>query len=256
MIQLEQIQNAQLASDPYQWAFVGNLFQAHDAKALAATYPHDHYKTLRGNDGEKSYFYDCRSLVGMGQDGPMYPEELAPQWKAFVDDLLSPGYRRAMSDLVGRDLMGMAMEANLFHYGPGTWMGPHVDLATKIITHVFYFNDGWNDEGGGLAVLRSSDMNDRADYIAPLVGNSVVLVRSDDSWHAVTPITKESPTSRRSLTVTFYAPGSPSTMWPAGEKPELHVFDGQSHDIAPLQPQNGAPGLGSLKRLAKRVLGK
>jgi hypothetical protein len=59
----------------------------------------------------------------------------------------------------------------------------------------------------------------------PLVGNSSVLVRSDRSWHAVQPFVEGSRKSRRSVTVTFYRPGAPSTMWPSGDTTPLHTYD-------------------------------
>ena len=38
--------------------------------------------------------------------------------------------------------------------------------------------------------------------VSPLVGNSAVLVRSDDSWHAVSRVAEHCRLSRRSLTAT------------------------------------------------------
>jgi hypothetical protein len=49
-------------------------------------------------------------------------------------------------------------------------------------------------------------------------------VRSDNSWHAVSPVVRDSPISRRSVTVTFYRPGSLSSMWPAGDTTPLHRY--------------------------------
>ena len=51
-----------------------------------------------------------------------------------------------------------------------------------------------------------------------IVGNSSVLVRSEKSWHAVSRVAESSRCSRRSVTVTFYRPGSVSTMWPPGSQ--------------------------------------
>ena len=42
--------------------------------------------------------------------------------------------------------------------------------------------------------------------------------------HAVSRVVDGSETSRRSVTVTFYKPGSVSTMWPPGEEPALHPY--------------------------------
>jgi hypothetical protein len=120
-----------------------------------------------------------------------------------------------MSSLTGFDLSTAPLEVNVFHYPPGGLLGAHADLRDKIVTHVLYFNQSWNDEDGGcLSILRSSDPRDIVKTVSPVVGNSAVLVRSDDSWHAVSPVVKGCRLSRRSLTATFYHAGAVSTMWP------------------------------------------
>ena len=106
-------------------------------------------------------------------------------------------------------------------------MGPHFDLKAKVVTHVLYSNDGGEEpEGGSPPILRSADAADEAARVLPLVGNSVLLVRSERSWHAVAKVRKGCRTSRRAMTVTFYEPGSPSTMWPEGEAAPLHTVRG------------------------------
>jgi len=120
------------------------------------------------------------------------------------------------------------MEANLFHYGAKAWLGWHVDLEEKLITHVLYYNDSWVvDDGGCLTILRSGDESNVAHVVPPIVGNSVILVRSDRSWHAVSEVRDTCRTSRRSLAVTFYRPGALSTMWPVGDKTPLHTYNQQ-----------------------------
>ena len=93
------------------------------------------------------------------------------------------------------------------------------------MTHVLYFNRSWNSaDGGCLSILRSADPADLVAEIPPIVGNSSVLVRSDNSWHAVSRVAKNSASSRRSVTVTFYPPGSVSSMWPPGDTTPLHRY--------------------------------
>ena len=138
---------------------------------------------------------------------------------------LSADYRSAVSQLVGLDLTSASMEANIFHYGPGAWLGPHLDLRDKIVTHVFYFNDKWQSaDGGCLRILRSKNELDVMAEIPPIVGNSSMLVRSEKSWHAVARVARGCDTSRRSVTVTFYHPKSISTMWPPGDATPLHDY--------------------------------
>lgn len=131
-----------------------------------------------------------------------------------------------MTQLTGRDLSSVPMEAYVCHFGPGAWLGPHVDLKEKICTHVFYFNEAWDpDNGGCLEILASRDMTDVVARMAPIVGNSTVVVRSDRSWHSVSRVTNGCRTSRRSMNVIFYHPGAVSTMWPPGETPALHRYE-------------------------------
>lgn len=225
MIDLTRFNPAALSSEPYKWAFVPELFSRADGQALVDSFPHDHFKTVKGYDGEKGYEYEARSLVMMGADVPSRGECLSPSWQELCKDLLSPAYRLAMSKLTGGDLSNLPMEANVFHYGRSAWLGPHVDLEDKLVTQVFYFNDVWNEgDGGCLTILRSSEMSEAVMTIPPLIGNSVVLVRSTNSWHAVSRVRDDCRISRRSLTVTFYRPGSPSTMWPAGDTTPLRNY--------------------------------
>lgn len=233
LIHWNQLTQHALKTDPYRWAMIDGLYSPEDAEALAKTYPLDHFKLLSNRGGEKDYEYEARSLVGMGAQVPSYPEELSPAWRALAEDLVSPAYRNAMSLLTGCDLTDSPLEVNVFHYGPGCSLGPHPDLSDKIVTHVLYFNQSWNrGDGGCLSILRSADAADVAAEVPPLVGNSAVIVRSDNSWHAVAPVVRDSPVSRRSVTVTFYRPGSQSSMWPPDDPTPLHRYGESGAPVA------------------------
>lgn len=231
MIDLIRMERSTLSTEPYEWAYVGELFAPHEAAMLATSFPRDHFKTVVGYDGEKGYEYEARALIAMGANAPSHAEDLSPAWRRLAECLLLPDYRGAVSRLSGRDLSSLTMEVNVFHYGPGAWLGPHLDLREKIVTHVFYFNEGWNKEDGGcLNILRSPDLSDVAACVEPVVGNSALLVRSEKSWHAVSPVVRGCHVSRRSMVITFYSPGSISTMWPPGDAARLHTYDGKGGD--------------------------
>jgi Rps23 Pro-64 3,4-dihydroxylase Tpa1-like proline 4-hydroxylase len=225
MIELSRILQRHLETEPYRWAVIDGLFSPCDAAALATTFPHDQFKRLSHYGGDKDSEYESRELIGMGEQVISAPEGLSDAWRALANDFLSQPYRAAMSSLTGFDLSTVPLEVNVFHYPPGGLLGAHADLPDKIVTHVLYFNQTWNDDDGGcLTILRSSDPKDIAKTVSPVVGNSAVLVRSDDSWHAVSPVLKSCRLSRRSLTATFYHPGSVSTMWPPGDATPLHYY--------------------------------
>jgi len=227
MLDFNKILNCQLNATPFRWAEISDLYSAQDCASLAQTYPSDHFRTIEAYGGEKDYRYDARSLVPMGENRISRPEHLSPSWVRFAQDLISDNYRNAMSSLTGIDLSNFPMEANLYHYGSGALLGPHRDLPEKKVTHVFYFNEHWLPaDGGCLAILNSSDAKDVAALVNPIVGNSAAFVRSDDSWHEVTQVSARVRESRRSVTVTFYQPGSISSMWPPGSELELHDYVG------------------------------
>jgi SM-20-related protein len=231
MLQTTSIARSALSNDPYDWGEVGDLYSPQGAAALARTYPRDHFKTLSGHDGEKQYLYEARSLVGMGAQRASFASELSAAWLELARDLLSREYRTAMSLLTCYDLRAAPIEVNVFHYGPGSSLGPHLDLPAKLVTHVLYFNTNWNPaDGGCLSILRSKNAQDIAANILPLAGNSSVLVRSDRSWHAVQPVIDGSGGSRRSVTVTFYRQGAVSSMWPPGDTTPLHPYDPEGRD--------------------------
>lgn len=223
MLIFEKIKSGLLQSNPFSWALLENLYSTEDAETLASSYPHDHYKTVTGYDGEKDYFYEARALIAMGAVAISHPDDLSEAWKALANDLLSKTYRESMSQLTGYDLMTASLEVNIFHYGPGASLGPHLDLKTKIVTHVLYFNKTWDmNDGGYLTILNSKNPEDIFKAVSPIVGNSAVIVRSEKSWHAVAKVASDCQWSRRSLTATFYYPESPSTMWPDKQDIDLH----------------------------------
>ena len=225
ILNLKAITASPMNQAPYRWAAIDGLFGADDAAALASAFPRDKFRNVAGHDGEKGFQYAARSLIHMGAAEPSHPLGLDPCWLALAKDLLSPGYREALSAASGLDLSSADMEANVVHYGPGAWLGPHVDLEEKILTHIFYFNPAWDPaEGGCLNILSSNDPADRVARIRPLVGTSSLLVRSKRSWHSVSPVSPGCAVSRRSLNVIFHRPGSISTMWPPRARISLRDY--------------------------------
>jgi SM-20-related protein len=232
MIELNRISRTRLETEPYRWAAIDKLFSPEDAAALAATFPRDHFKRLAQYDGQKDFEYEIRCLIRMGELSLSRARYLSGPWRALANALLSPPYRTAMASLTGIDLSIAPLEVNVFHYPPGGSHGAHPDHRDKIVTHVIYFNESWNDDDGGcLTILRSSDLRDVAMTVSPLVGNSAVLVRSDDSWHAVSHVSKNCRLSRRSLTATFYRPGCVSTVWPSWDRVLFHDTPGRLHRL-------------------------
>jgi hypothetical protein len=81
MLDASRIEQAVLATEPYQWAFIDRLFAPADASALTERFPRDHFKTVKGYDGEKGYEYEARALIGMGAKVALHASDLSPAWR-------------------------------------------------------------------------------------------------------------------------------------------------------------------------------
>jgi SM-20-related protein len=217
VLDLGVIDRAELRTKPYRWGHVGPLASAADLARLAQTVPLDTAEVRADSDGRRSWSYRVRGLVGMGGRRAVRPHELDPVWRALADDLGGDAYRAALSRLTGVDLTDLDLEVNVFSYPTGGYQEPHPDLPEKVVTHVLWFNEGWEPAHGGcLRILRSRDEQDVDQELLPELGWSAVFVRSDHSWHSVTAVTDDAPVDRRAVVATFHRPGSPSTMWPDG----------------------------------------
>src|SRR5258708_28855027 len=150
MLNLDRIAQQTMRRQPYQWAFIDGLFPAENAALLAASFPRDKFRKVRGYDGEKGFEYMSRSLIHMGATVPSWSEGLSPAWRAVAEDFLSSEYRSALTRITGQNLNKALMEVNAIHYGPGAWLGPHLDLKAKLVTHVLYFNESWDRRDGGV----------------------------------------------------------------------------------------------------------
>jgi SM-20-related protein len=213
---LADLADAQLRHDPYEWAFLPHAFAIDHAARLLATFPRDGFWRLTGTDAEKSWTYMARPLVTLDAGGCALPTTLHPEWRQVALQLGNESYRRALGRAVGRDLGKAGVEASVWRWDTGTNLGPHRDLASKIVTQVFYFNVAWRPEWGGcLWILRSQQAHDLHAELPPRLGSSSLLVRSQNSWHSVTPVAPAAPGPRLSLIVTWFQAGAESPVWSA-----------------------------------------
>ena len=241
MIDFDALASTPLQHSPYEWALTEQALDPARASAMIDTFPTQDFWQIAGHDGEKSYTYDARPLVIAGADRGPRLSPLSDAWQEAVDDLLSPRYREALGTRSAASLDDAVMEANVWRWPNAAHLGPHLDMRQKIVTHIFYLNAGWNPWWGGcLRILNSKDEEDVTAEIPPRLGNASILVRSDRSWHTVTPVTA-APVPRRSLIVTWFQPGSESNTWYEDEDGDgPHVRRASGRD-----PPRGAGAVGA-----------
>ncbi|MGJ5892168.1 prolyl hydroxylase family protein [Streptomyces niveiscabiei] len=211
LVDIDTISRAELEQDPFGHAVIPRSFVTDAvAERLRGEFSDAGFEESQRTDvnrSDKQYRMFNRSLVTAGAVDRDQVGALPASWQQLVEDVVSRPYRAALSALTGVDLDACLVEARMTRYARGCWIEPHTDRPDKAVTHLFYFNDGWDARwSGDLRLLRSADMADCAKRVAPTTGTSVVLVRSDRSWHGVPPVADSCPVDRRALLVHFVRP--------------------------------------------------
>jgi SM-20-related protein len=105
-------------------------------------------------------------------------------FQTLLGELNSDAFREAFEDKFAIDLSGRPTITTVRgRCGPGDGK-IHTDSATKIITVLIYMNQSWDQPGGRLRLLRSSDdLNDIIVEVPPIAGTLLAFKRGSNSWH-------------------------------------------------------------------------
>ncbi len=206
-LDLQRLRRSTLTRVPFSWGVVRPTFTSFTvADRLTDHYPRSGFIRTNRSAGEKRYTMDDLTLVRHGVRLAEASELLSQEWRTLVDELCSDAYRRTVSGLTQVNLNGAQLEIRLCRYSAGCWLSPHTDRPDKRLTHILYFNRRWDaDWGGMLRILRSPEPHDIDREVAPLLDSSVLLVRSEASWHSVAQVRDGVSQVRRSLLVHFVA---------------------------------------------------
>ena len=190
------MRSSPLRIEPWRYSYVETLLPSDLARTLSRGFSGVSLVAHERASGPKSYSFLTASLA----DPARVTESACQDLLAYLG---SNTHRDLLSDLSGVDLTGCSVSLDVWEYRPGHWLAPHVDKRDKTVTQIIYLTEGWRPEHGGrLEILRDATRTSVVEALPPTLGSSVVLVRSDASWHAVEPISAAS-VPRRSLTVMF-----------------------------------------------------
>ncbi|MFE4668150.1 2OG-Fe(II) oxygenase [Streptomyces sp. NPDC056716] len=212
VLDLSALRRAEPAARPYHWVELPDTLHGpggRTAERLEAEFPTRGFRLTERTDAGAGKTYRTRNLPLIEEGRPVAGSRFAltPLWRRLVDELASADYRSAVAGAVGRPLDGCLAEARVVRYGPGYWIAPHTDRADKVVTQLWYFNSHWPAHWRGtLRILGSQAEDDVRAEITPRQGSSVLLVRSDDSWHSVSPVSPEATQDRRTLLLHFVDP--------------------------------------------------
>ena len=111
-----------------------------------------------------------------------------PVFRQLVEEMQGPRFRAAVEAKFGLDLSGRPTVLTVRGMTDARDGSIHTDSKTKIITVLVYFNEGWEDKGGRLRLLRSgTDLEDYVAEVEPGYGTLLIFRRSDNSWHGHKP---------------------------------------------------------------------
>lgn len=219
LLDLGQLRPDAVRPEPFQWAQIEGLVDAGAVERLREAFPVDGFHPNEGHDGEKAYRHHMHPLLVQGGEAVAVEGPQHDVWHQLVAELTGSDFRSAMGSMLGTDVDGCGIEASLFRYEAGDFLGAHRDLPGKLASLIVYLSDGGFDRGTGgcLRILRSGDVADVAAEVAPSPGRAALIVRSNRSWHAVSRIDDGAPGHRIGFQVVLWRPSERSTNWTVDE---------------------------------------
>ena len=162
LLKIEALAETPLQTDPYEYVVVENFVDEAARAEILGGFPD---------------MPDAGSF-------PLSELQVGPGLQTLFDALEGPAFRKAVERKFGLDLEGRATMFTLRGRCDARDGRIHTDSKKKIITVLLYLNEGWQEEGGRLRLLRSGeDLDAVAAEVPPKFGTLLVFRRSDNSWH-------------------------------------------------------------------------
>jgi hypothetical protein len=203
LLDLDALRRSEFRHEPFEWAVLHGIIDPQAASVLCASFPSDGFSLVSSASTEKPYRMEARVIST--PESPPALDGLPELWCDFLSELSSPAYRRAIGELASLQLEERGLEITLWRYDAHCFLAPHPDKETKLVSHIFYMTPHWEPAWGGcFRALRGPCVDDVAERVTPVLGTSVVLQRSDRSWHAVEEVSAVGVPPRHSVQVIFH----------------------------------------------------
>lgn len=190
-------------SEPYTWAVSepGMLFDPTHEQELAENFPASGFARVTSQGSSRSDKVYSNFSSPIPSRVPLHDIGLAPIWQNLISDIRSESYTETISSIL-RQPLASNLEIRLVRHAGGDWLSPHTDRQDKLFSHVLYFNKDWQEEWGGcFQILGSNNKDDVKFSVSPSLGTSVLLARSDSSWHQVSEVATAPCPPRMSLLI-------------------------------------------------------
>jgi len=122
-----------------------------------------------------------------GGSYPLSSVDIPSPFQDLLDELDSPAFEQVIERKFNVELKGKPKLFSLRGICRNKDGKIHTDSKEKIITVLLYINKPWTGKGGRLRMLKSHNLNDYVDEVAPDVGTLLIFRRSDNSFHGHEP---------------------------------------------------------------------
>jgi hypothetical protein len=161
-IDLAAFRKTPLIQEPFEYLIVPGFVRHQALPAIHDTYP----------------------TVDRPGSFPLSETTFGPAFRALIDELEGPAMRKAFEEKFDIDLTGRPTMITVRGQCQQSDGKIHTDAVSKIITVLVYMNPTWEQSGGRLRLLRSSDnLDDVVVEVPPEEGTLLAFRRSDNSWH-------------------------------------------------------------------------
>lgn len=152
------------------------------AETSAAPYPHFVVGQSMSGDYVDEVLRDFPEITA---GGSFALSELSPgpRFNELLEELNGAGFRELISRKLDMDLRDRPMVITLRGISRAKDGRIHTDSRSKMATILIYFNEPWEAETGRLRILRSENMDDYTDEVAPNAGTMIAFKVTDNCWH-------------------------------------------------------------------------
>ncbi|WP_334693063.1 2OG-Fe(II) oxygenase [Nostoc sp.] len=150
---------------------------------------------------------------------------LKPVWNNLIVELRSSTYRYALEELTKLNLENHFLQFNFSRYNSGQRGTIHTDPPFASLVQIFYFNEEWNrDWGGCLRILKDENPQSVFRDILPLLGSSIIILPSENSWHTVTPVIPEVNRTRLTFVLIFFQQSAEAVLYDIFKQQKLLFY--------------------------------
>jgi len=131
-----------------------------------------------------------RDFPQIGDGGTHWPALLrsGPGFGGLIAAVRSRSFAEAIGEKLGLDLAGRSVIVSVRGYSRAKDGRIHRDSQRKLATALIYLNQGWDDEGGRLRLLRQPrDLEDYVVEVPPDGGTLLAFRCTLDAWHGHRP---------------------------------------------------------------------